>query len=214
MTFFKKPNALVGTDSILCQNIVAHILNPNDHIKIIACIPDKLDVAILDTINQISFTTDKINKFFVWALLNSKLINWYVYRFIYGKAIRTMHFDSPVTNRIPLEIPPSLPIYSVIYYCLRSIRHKIFIYILDALIFNLYFPDHMKERSIDVLEFVERDIKAAMQGREFENLSHTEKEKVINQLHQTWTDPENEVVKRMAMFKEKSPDILKPILES
>ncbi len=33
-------------------------------------------------------------------------------------------------------------------------------------------------------------------------------------LHQRWTDPNNEVAKRMGMFKEKSPDILKVILES
>jgi len=39
-------------------------------------------------------------------------------------------------------------------------------------------------------------------------------EQVIEQLHTKWTDPQNEVVKRMAQFKEKSPEILKPILES
>ena len=37
------------------------------------------------------------------ALLNSDLINWYVYRFIYGKAVRTMHFDNVVTNKIPIK---------------------------------------------------------------------------------------------------------------
>jgi hypothetical protein len=72
----------------------------------------------------------------------------------------------------------------------------------------------MKERGIDVLQFVEQDINEVMQGKEFEKLSDVQKESVVNQLHNRWTDPENEVVKRMAMFKEKSPDILKPILES
>lgn len=86
----------------------------------------------------------------------------------------------------------------------------------------------MKERGIDVLEFVERDINEVMQKHtsasgispqgekfwEFEQLSEPEKEQVIEQLHQTWTDPDNEVVKRMRMFKEKSPDILKVIMES
>ncbi|GAH86144.1 unnamed protein product, partial [marine sediment metagenome] len=32
----------------------------------------------------------------------SNLISWYAYRFIFGKAIRTMQFDNPVTARIPL----------------------------------------------------------------------------------------------------------------
>lgn len=72
----------------------------------------------------------------------------------------------------------------------------------------------MNKRGIDVLEFVERDIAAVMQGREFETLSDPEKEAVIEQLHALWSDPENEVVKRMGMFKVRSPEILKVILES
>ena len=72
----------------------------------------------------------------------------------------------------------------------------------------------MKERGIDVLEFVEQDIYDVMQGREFEKLSDAEKELVIEALHAKWGDPDNEVVKRMALFKEKSPEILKPIMES
>jgi hypothetical protein len=102
----------------------------------------------------------------------------------------------------------------IIHLADKGIDFKTFDSITEASVFNLYFPDHMQERGIDVLEFVERDIDAVMQNREFETLGDTEKESVIAQLHKTWTDPENEVVKRMAMFKEKSPDILKPILES
>lgn len=79
---------------------------------------------------------------------------------------------------------------------------------------NLLILDHMKERGIDVLEFVEKDIEEVMHGREFSTLSDAEKEQVIESLHAKWSHPDNEVVKRMAMFKEKSPDILKPILES
>lgn len=86
--------------------------------------------------------------------------------------------------------------------------------ILNVVVFNLYFPDHMKERGIDVLEFVERDINEVMQDNEFEKLSDAEKEQVIEKLHAKWSNPDSEAVKRMEMFKEKSPEILKPILES
>ncbi len=55
------------------------------------------------------------------------------------------------------------------------------------------------------------DIEAAMQGRMFDDLADTEK--VIEQPHAKWSDPENDVVDRMGMFKEKSPEILKVILE-
>lgn len=86
--------------------------------------------------------------------------------------------------------------------------------ILNALVFNLYFPDHMKEREIDILPFVERDIKKVMQNKEFEKLSDTEKEQVIEQLHQIWSHPDNEVRNRIKLFAVRSPEILKPILES
>jgi hypothetical protein len=49
--------------------------------------------------------------------------------------------------------------------------------IIDALVFNIYFPDHMNEREIDVLEFVELDIEKALQGREFDSLSDARKRK-------------------------------------
>lgn len=91
----------INDNSILVQNLVAHIENPTDHIKITACIPDKKSYAIVDTINQITFTREYDAKVF-WCLFNSKLVNWYSYRFIFAKAIRTMHFDNSITNRIPI----------------------------------------------------------------------------------------------------------------
>ena len=94
----------IQQNAILVQNIVAHIENPTDHIKITACFPGKADYAIVDTINQIVFKENYHAKVF-WLLLNSKFINWYCYRFIFAKAIRTMHFDNSVTSRIP--VPPS-----------------------------------------------------------------------------------------------------------
>lgn len=85
---------------------------------------------------------------------------------------------------------------------------------IDALVFNLYFPDHMKERGIDVLELVERDIHEVMQGRVFEKLNDSEKEQIIEKLHAKWSHPDNEVRNRIKLFAVRSPEILKPILES
>jgi adenine-specific DNA-methyltransferase len=86
--------------------------------------------------------------------------------------------------------------------------------IIDGLAMELYFPNHMKEQEIDVMDFVERDIEKALQGREFDSLSDQEKEKVIEQLHATWSHPDNEVRNRIKLFAVRSPEILKPILES
>ena len=88
----------------------------------------------------------------------------------------------------------------------------------------------MKERGIDVSEFVERDIDEVMaplsqpkadsspskgeQLWEFEKLSDAEKEQVIEALHTKWSHPDNEVRNRIKLFAVRSPEILKPILES
>jgi len=91
----------IKENSILVQRLVAHIENPTPHIKITACLPINTNYAIVDTINQVTFYKDYDSKVF-WLLFNSKLLNWYCYRFIFAKAIRTMQFDNPVTNRIPI----------------------------------------------------------------------------------------------------------------
>jgi len=38
----------------------------------------------------------------ITALFNSTLINWYLYKFVFCSAIRTMHFDNYYINKIPL----------------------------------------------------------------------------------------------------------------
>ncbi|MDB9308458.1 N-6 DNA methylase [Aphanizomenon sp. CS-733/32] len=97
--------AKINKNSVLVQNIVAHITKPYEHIQIISCIPERLpDLILVDTINQITITKNKISSQYIWCLLNSKLVNWYAYIFIFGKAIRTMHFDSSVTSRIPIML--------------------------------------------------------------------------------------------------------------
>ncbi len=96
--------AYVRDNSILVQNIVAHIENPTNNIKIIATLPkfvNTKDYIVLDTINQLKNKNDFASEVTL-SILNSKLMNWYMYRFIFGKAIRTMHFDNSVTDRIPI----------------------------------------------------------------------------------------------------------------
>ncbi|MCB0259749.1 MAG: N-6 DNA methylase [Calditrichaeota bacterium] len=96
------PQALLQENSLLVQNIVAHILYPVDHIQITACLPERRQIVLLDTVNQLTIRGNDTPEY-LWALLNSRLINWYVYCFIYGKPVRTMHFDNAVTARIPVK---------------------------------------------------------------------------------------------------------------
>lgn len=121
-------------------------------------------------------------------------------------------------NKIPVKLFPNTDfacnLHDIIVYSSDSSSFSIFRKVQDALVFNLYFPDHMKERGIDVLDIMERDIDEVMQGREFEKLSDAEKEQVIEALHAKWSHPDNEVRNRIKLFAVRSPEILKPILES
>ena len=86
--------------------------------------------------------------------------------------------------------------------------------VIDGLVFQLYFLDHMKEKQIDILQFVEKDLAEVMQDRDFKQLSDSEKQNIINQLHSRWSHPDSEVRNRIKLFAVRSPEILKPILES
>jgi hypothetical protein len=95
---------MVQPGSILVQNIVAHIHHPVEHIQIIGAVVSAKEagrLAILDTVNQLT-NRSSLSSHFLLALLSSRLLNWYVYRFIFAKAIRTLHFDGPVSRRIPI----------------------------------------------------------------------------------------------------------------
>ncbi len=98
------PNAAILKESLLFQNIVAHIENPTPHIKLTGTLSSPEctgDYLILDTINQLTNISSLSSKY-ILGLLLSKLSNWYLYRFVFAKAIRTMHFDSPTTEKIPI----------------------------------------------------------------------------------------------------------------
>ncbi|MDR3182772.1 MAG: N-6 DNA methylase [Planctomycetaceae bacterium] len=92
----------IADNAVFVQNIVAHIARPAPHIKIIACLndADKEKFVILDTINQLTVKTN-LSPVFVLAIINSRLVSWYGYHFVYAHAIRTMHFDSTATAKIP-----------------------------------------------------------------------------------------------------------------
>ncbi len=162
----------------------------------------------------------KFDPYYITAVLNSKYLTYYLKIKFKDKHLAGgyLAINKSTLEKLPFEDTKYQNIFIILsklnHFFHFEVKNIVLNNIIDAGVFEIFFPNHMKERGIDVLEFVEQDINDVMQGREFEQLSDTKKEQVIEQLHQKWTDPDNEVVKRMAMFKEKSPDILKPILES
>jgi len=158
------------------------------------------------------------------ALLNSSLMWFYLVSTGYVLrggffTFKTKYLESfPLPNITSLneQLPFEMLVNCIIYAKRKGFEKEASTYeqIIDGMAFQLYFPVHMKENKIDILQFVEKDLAEAMQGREFEQLSDSEKEDIINQLHTRWTHPDSEVHNRIKLFADRSPDILKPILES
>ncbi len=160
--------------------------------------------------------TDSINLKYILGLVNSQLMNFY-YQSLnpeVGEALAEVKRENVARLKIKKSSKFEFPISTLVEILMyRVTLHKVFMPVLDSLVYNLYFPDHMKEREIDVLKFVGRDLEKALKDREFDHLSDQEKEKAIRELHATWTHPDNEVRNRIKLFAVRSPEILKPILE-
>lgn len=60
------PKARIQENSILAQNIIAHITKPSDHIKIIACIPQNAEFILADTVNQLVISDADYDFRFIW----------------------------------------------------------------------------------------------------------------------------------------------------
>ncbi len=157
---------------------------------------------------------------YLLAILNSKLMDFY-YASVYGGFI-----DVYPNNLKELPIKTLghksenillLLVDSLLFLKQKHFSNNFTLFvdgIIDAVVFEIYFSDHMKEKEIDIFQFIQRDIEEVMQGKVFENLEDTAKQEVIEQLYAKWTDPDNEVRNRIKLFAVRSPDILKPILES
>ncbi|MFW9993005.1 MAG: Eco57I restriction-modification methylase domain-containing protein [Candidatus Odinarchaeota archaeon] len=114
----------MAEEKILLQNIVAHISKPLPFIELCAVI-DRQSFLGLDTVDNL-FITEKppegVNQFSVTAFLNSSFASWFAYRFIYTKAIRTMHFDNVQLNRLPFRYVHSGTVDEGIKQAITSIK--------------------------------------------------------------------------------------------
>ena len=89
---------------VMSQKMIAHVQNPKPHIKIIATVDQTGDILSLATVVNTVLTDENFTPIFISAVLNSSLINWYVYKFIFCGAVRTMNFDNYYVGKIPIPI--------------------------------------------------------------------------------------------------------------
>lgn len=86
---------------IISQRIVAHVLSPVDHIIIMSTL-DQQGLLSVDTVENTIAADPDYNLKYVLAFLNSKLVSWFAYTFIFNKAVRTMDFDDYYVGKIPI----------------------------------------------------------------------------------------------------------------
>ena len=86
---------------------------------------------------------------------------------------------------------------------------KMFDEILDGCIFELCFGEHMREKQIDILRYVNETL------RPIEDLNKNEQiAEVIYEVFQRLRRSDNPIRTRIQLFVPSSPDILKPIIQS
>jgi hypothetical protein len=88
---------------IISQDLIAHVQNPFPHIIIMSVLDHEGNIFSVDTVQNTIIMNNNFSEEYILSLLNSKLICWFVYRFIYCSAIRTMHFDKYYIGKIPIK---------------------------------------------------------------------------------------------------------------
>jgi adenine-specific DNA-methyltransferase len=159
------------------------------------------------------------------AMLNSKPVTYFFKKYYAGGDLRgnTFRYKKAFLEQLPIpivskEMQKKFEILSDLskFIFERNITNvkDLILKITDSIVLNTYFPEHMQEHKIDVINHIENDLEKVMRNRIFNTLNDLEKGEVVEQLYSIWSHPDNEVRNRIALFAVRSPEILKPILES
>lgn len=152
---------------ILSQRIVAHVTKPKDHIIIMSAL-DREGLMNVDTVENTVLTDENYSLEFLLCLLNSKLVSWYAYRYIFSKAIRTMDLDNYYLGKIPL---PNI-----------KIVNSVFIDLANRMLSLKKRLDETGEKRTDEYAKIEEEIKktdSEIDGQVYKIYGLTEDEKAI-----------------------------------
>ena len=161
---------------------------------------------------------------FISSVLNSSLTN-YLYKKITQEEGRTFAQVKPINVRklyIPKATEKEQQLLSVLYDYMVCLRDKksiqidgtisnqfvgdFFERIIDGCVYELFFREHMKEREINVIDYLYEIIKPLD--------NQTEKSVIISQVFDKLYKVDNEVRTRLNLFVARSPEYLKTIIQS
>jgi hypothetical protein len=173
--------------------------------------------------------TSQCNKYLL-ALLNSKTMEWYLDKVSSSTGQGTNQWSKIFVEQLPIPQIEDFRkellenIVDLINYLKNKKTAQIndivknnhiasfFEEVIDGCVFELYFEEHMKEKGINIIDDVKKYIDASGLNKDFENINDEIKKQKIWELYKTLK--ESEVQQKMKMFVVKSPNILKPILQS
>lgn len=84
--------------------------------------------------------------------------------------------------------------------------------VIDGLVFDLYFEEEMKSKDIYITDEIKLSLQKNNVGDNFEDLEVEQKKEIILALYKEWSTGSVQI--KMTDYITKSPDILKPILQS
>ncbi len=190
----------------------------------IRCVYDKDGYFALNSILVFKKNTNEYTYKYIASALNSKLTN-YLYRKLTQEEGRTFAEVKPANVRklyIPKATEAEQNLMSTLYDYMVYLRNPqsqsvdnvicnqfigdFFESIIDGCVYELFFKEHMKERGINILDFLYDMIKPIANKIEVSETIAS----VFNTLYKT----DNEVRTRLNLFVSRSPEYLKNIIQS
>jgi hypothetical protein len=166
------------------------------------------------------------------ALLNSKYYSYYFIRKFKDKHLAGGYL---AINKSTIEEFPLLELNNKQEYCLKHLsalvhyiylnnklkisdivdnKHiaKLFEEVIDGCVFELFFKDHMFDKGLNIIDLLQNEINKIFGELDFKDFDEATKKQKIWELYKHLKN--SKVQQRMRLFVAKSPDILKPILQS
>ena len=190
----------------------------------IRCVYDNEGYYVLNSILVFKKNTNEYTYKYITSALNSKLTN-YLYRKLTQEEGRTFAEVKPANVRklyIPKATELEQNLMSTLYDYMTYLRNPqsqlvdnvisnqfigdFFESIIDGCVYELFFKDHMKERGIDIIDFLYDMI------RPIENTQETSE--IIASVFNTLYKTDNEVRTRLNLFVSRSSEYLKTIIQS
>ncbi|GAB1345621.1 hypothetical protein MASR1M29_22570 [Cloacibacterium normanense] len=171
-------------------------------------------------------TSDR-NKYLL-AFLNSKIMEWYLDKVSSSTGQGTNQWSKIFVEQLPIPIvedsrKPLLENFVDIINTIKELKEKItdiiennhianfFEELIDAIVFEIYFPEEMQAKGIAVISQIEA-ILQKYKAETFAELTNKDQKEMVAQLY--FAFKESEVQQKMRKFVTASPDVLKVILQS